>query len=55
MDNELKLLAVTPTFVESGVQAVTMVTPVAKLPSARRKSLESKSVFEVVMFNLQKQ
>src|SRR5271170_7968954 len=37
-ETELKLLAVTPTGVPSAAQAVTMVTPVAKAPSARRNS-----------------
>jgi hypothetical protein len=41
IDSELKLLAVTPTAVPSGARAVMIVTPVAKLPSARRKALES--------------
>ncbi|MCY1359476.1 hypothetical protein D9M69_460480 [compost metagenome] len=42
-DTELKLLAVTPARVPSGAVAVTMVTPVAKLPRARRKARESKT------------
>ena len=41
--SELKLLAVTPTFVPSLFWAVTMVTPVAKLPRARRKARGSMS------------
>ncbi|MCY1512859.1 hypothetical protein D9M68_473350 [compost metagenome] len=41
-DTELKLLAVTPALAPEAVAAVTMVTPVAKLPSARRKSRGSK-------------
>ncbi|EPL13160.1 hypothetical protein CF150_05990 [Pseudomonas sp. CF150] len=37
-DTELKLLAVTPTLRPETVAAVTTVTPVAKLPKARRKA-----------------
>ncbi|MNE32712.1 hypothetical protein D3C80_1263360 [compost metagenome] len=43
-DTELKLLAVTPTLRPLTVAAVTTVTPVAKLPRARRKARVSKVV-----------
>ncbi|MNP25563.1 hypothetical protein D3C76_1183770 [compost metagenome] len=43
-DTELKLLAVTPTRLPCGSAAVTTVTPVAKLPRARRKARLSKAV-----------
>jgi hypothetical protein len=36
-DTELKELAVKPTKAPSGARAVTMVTPVANRPNARRK------------------
>ena len=41
-ETELKLLAVMPTGVPSAAFVVTMVTPVANIPSARRKSFGSK-------------
>ena len=42
-DTELKLLTVMPSGVPSGARVVMMVTPVAKLPSALRKSIGSKA------------
>ncbi|MNF18828.1 hypothetical protein D3C80_2231670 [compost metagenome] len=48
----MKLLAVTPALTPDGAVAVTMVTPVAKLPSARRKARESKAGSMEVMTQL---
>ncbi|MCY1447084.1 hypothetical protein D9M71_636870 [compost metagenome] len=48
-DTELKLLAVTPTLWPSVPQAVTMVTPLAKLPRARRNWRGSMLFSAVVM------
>ncbi|MNH13884.1 hypothetical protein D3C79_734670 [compost metagenome] len=52
-DTELKLLAVTPTVRPSGAAAVTTVTPVAKLPSARRKARLSKPAAVAVSLDMQ--
>src|SRR5690606_21977575 len=46
-DTELKLLAVTPTGTPPGPRVVTIVTPVANLPSAFLKSLASTAVAAV--------
>ena len=42
-DTELNELAVSPTKLPSAARAVTMVTPVANMPRAERKSLEEKT------------
>ena len=54
IESELKLLAVTPMLVPSDVRVVIIVTPVAKLPSARRNALGLNSfcLFVVVTFDL---